>query len=530
MSGLGRTEWIRINRETTDAMHEVARKADATLNMTLLALYYVLLSGMTGQRELVIGTPVRGRNHTELESVMGYFNNLLPLHVNVDENLSFVDFVCHVREVAIDSFGHPDVPLEYLQRELKVGNGQGAVLYQALFSFQDARGRNVDWGGLAHEQILLFQSGATEDLGLWFLEGAGGMVGGVTYNADILQGDTARMLRDRYLELMSRVDGDPTQTLSQLNGADAGAQAVSPEGSAQDSVASFATMFQAQVDRAPDATALTSQSWSIGYAELDGRANRIAHCLRKRAGTSRTVVGLAVEPGINRVAALIACLKTGITCVLLDPADGLAALADRIADSGVTVLLGDSTLEAPLQWSRGRALWFDVDNLELVAASADAPLSVPAADDVAIAGYPHGRDAHPEAVGISQRALGQMLGDLAATFAMPPASRALAQSHRAAFAAAGQRCGTDPCHRYRRPASGRCQPAPGLPLRHGRRMGIAAGRRLEGPGGPQRRMYRRQPGAGNSAPDRRALPGAMDALRHHRHRAGGCRRQGRAPG
>jgi len=122
---------------------------------------------------------------------------------------------------------------------------------------------------------------------------------------------------------------------------------------------------------------------------------------------------------------LIACLKTGITCVLLDPADGLAALADRIADSGVTVLLGDSTLEAPLQWSRGRALWFDVDNLELVAASADAPLSMPAADDIALAGYPHGHDAHPEAAGISQRALGQMLGDLAATFAMPPASRAL---------------------------------------------------------------------------------------------------------
>ncbi|HEY4147015.1 amino acid adenylation domain-containing protein [Pinirhizobacter sp.] len=425
MSGLGRTEWIRITRQTTDAMHEVARKADATLNMTLLALYYVLLSGMTGQRELVIGTPVRGRNHTEVESVMGYFNNLLPLHVNVDEDLSFVEFVRHVREVAIDSFGYPDVPLEYLQRELKVGNGQAAVLYQALFSFQDARGRNIDWGGLAHEQILLFQSGATEDLGLWFLEGAGGMVGGVTYNADILQGDTARMLRDRYLELMSRVDHDPTQTLSQLNGADAAVQAIASNDSTQDTAATFAAMFQARVDRTPDATALTSQSWSIGYAELDGRANRIAHCLRKRAGTARTVVGLAVEPGINRVAALIACLKTGITCVLLDPADGLAALADRIADSGVTVLVGDSTLQAPLQWSRERALWFDVDNLELVAASADAPAAAPAADDIAIAGYPHGHDAYPEAVGISQRALGQMLGDLAATFAMPPASRAL---------------------------------------------------------------------------------------------------------
>ena len=217
MSGRGRTEWIRITKESTEAMHEVARIADATLNMTLLALYYVLLCGVAGQRDLVVGTPVRGRNQTEVESVMGYFNNLLPLHMSVEPTLSFVDFVRHVKRVAIESFGHPDVPLEYLQRELKIGHSSGAVLYQALFSFQDARGRIVDWGGLQHEQILLFQSGATEDLGLWFLENAKGMVGGVIYNADILEAATARQLRERYLTMLARVSEDPHQSIAALH-------------------------------------------------------------------------------------------------------------------------------------------------------------------------------------------------------------------------------------------------------------------------------------------------------------------------
>jgi non-ribosomal peptide synthetase component F len=211
---VGRTEWIRVDLATTEALHAVARTADATLNMTLLALYYVLLAGIAGQRELVVGTPVRGRGQPELEAVMGYFNNLLPLHVAVDESLPFIDFVAHVKRLAIDSFGHPDVPLEFLQRELKPG--QGSVLYQALFSFQDARGRRVDWGGLHHEQILLFQSGATEDLGLWFLENPQGMVGGVTYNADILTGDTARLLRDRYLALVDGVIANPRQSVAAL--------------------------------------------------------------------------------------------------------------------------------------------------------------------------------------------------------------------------------------------------------------------------------------------------------------------------
>jgi amino acid adenylation domain-containing protein len=217
MSGIGSTEWIRISKDDTDALHEVARAADATLNMTLLALYYVLLGGVAGQRNLVVGTPVRGRNQTEVESVMGYFNNLLPLHVTIDTSLSFIDFVRHVKQTAIESFGHPDVPLEYLQRELRVGHGGGAVLYQALFSFQDARQRTIDWGGLQHEQILLFQSGATEDLGLWFLEGTRGMVGGVTYNADILEAGTARRLRDRYLTLLAHVSEDPHQPIEALN-------------------------------------------------------------------------------------------------------------------------------------------------------------------------------------------------------------------------------------------------------------------------------------------------------------------------
>jgi amino acid adenylation domain-containing protein len=214
MSGAGRTEWIRVDKATTDALHAVAAAADATLNMTLLALYYVLLGGIAGQRQLVVGTPVRGRNHTEVESVMGYFNNLLPLHVTVAPKLAFLDFVGHVKRTAIDIFGHPDVPLEYLQREMKPGHA--AVPYQALFSFQDGRARSADWGGLQHEQILLFQSGATEDLGMWFLEGVQGMVGGVTYNADLFKSDTARQLRDRYLTLIAGVIANPRQNIAAL--------------------------------------------------------------------------------------------------------------------------------------------------------------------------------------------------------------------------------------------------------------------------------------------------------------------------
>jgi non-ribosomal peptide synthetase component F len=375
MSGVGRTEWIRISKDATQAMHDVARRADATLNMTLLSLYYVLLSGMASQRDLVVGTPVRGRNQTEVESVMGYFNNLLPLHISVDPALSFVDFVQHVKRTAIDSFGHPDVPLEYLQRELRVGHGNGAVLYQALFSFQDARQRIVNWGGLQHEQILLFQSGATEDLGLWFLESNKGMVGGVTYNADILQGDTARLLRDRYLAMMARVSADPNLPITTLNAiGEAELEQLRSwnAGTAELRLpASIPAMFETQVDRSPDKTALTFGSWGTRYTEIEHRANRIAACLRRRNVMAGSIVGLVIEPGINGLAGMLGILKAGGACVLMDPSDPSTRLTEIAQDARIEMLVGDAALATTLSWPVERGLWLDIDNSEIIATSTE---------------------------------------------------------------------------------------------------------------------------------------------------------------
>ncbi|WP_114238540.1 non-ribosomal peptide synthetase [Dyella sp. C9] len=425
MSGVGRTEWIRVSKDATDAMHAVAKQADATLNMALLALYYVLLSGMAGQRHLVVGTPVRARNQTEVETVMGYFNNLLPLHVTVDPSQRFIDFVRHVKNAAIESFGHPDVPLEYLQRELRTGHGNGAVLYQALFSFQDARQRTVDWGGLSHEQILLFQSGATEDLGLWFLENNRGLLGGVTYNADILQADTARQQRDRYLALMARISADPTQTIEALNAINdeelAQVRAWNARAASEAVYSDVVSRFETAVDRAPQAPALAVGSWNTPYAELETRSNRIASCLRARGIGRGKVVGLCIEPGIGRLSALLGVLKSAATLVLLDPADPASHLHALAADAGITLLLGNASLETTLGWPRSQALWLDTDTNEILAASAQRDASArPGAEDVAFVTYVADDDGQSRGSAVTHGALSRLLDGLRETLAVTP--------------------------------------------------------------------------------------------------------------
>lgn len=219
MSGGGGTEWIFIDKAKTDALHELSAQSGATLFATTLAVYAVLLYDYSRQSSMVIGTPVRGRSATEFESIMGYFNNLLPLHIDVEPSAQFLDLLKRVKATIIESFAYPDVPLEQIARELPAVRGEGApILYQALFSFQDARQRITQWGGLQHSMIPLFHRGATEDLGMWFVESINGLQGGVTHNTDLLEPSTAQWLRARYLELLTSIVANPSATVIELTG------------------------------------------------------------------------------------------------------------------------------------------------------------------------------------------------------------------------------------------------------------------------------------------------------------------------
>ena len=221
MSGSSGSQQLRIDSDATAALHAFSRSADVTLFVTLLSAYVLALGRMAGRDDIVVGTPVRGRNSAEVEHLMGYFTNLLPLRIALDPEQDFVDFVREVKSIVLDSFAHPDVRLEDLSRELSLRSEVGGtMLYHALFSFQDVRQRTSRWGALAHERIEVFQPGATEDLGLWFVEDRNGLTGGLIFNSEILLESTVSRLGERYLELLREIAADPQRTLRILGAYD----------------------------------------------------------------------------------------------------------------------------------------------------------------------------------------------------------------------------------------------------------------------------------------------------------------------
>ncbi len=386
----GQTQWLTVPKALTEATREFARRHDATLYVVLLAAYAALLQRMSGATHLTIGTPVRVRSSIEVEQVMGLFTNLLPLPIDIDPSMRVAELVTGVKQAVLDGFASPDVQMEDLMREPGMREvAADTLLYQAQFSFQDARQRIREWGGLHQQQVPLFQRGVADDLALWFLDHGDGLIGGVLYRTDLFHDESMRVLAQCYVELLERIIADPQQSIATLirithseldqlrhwNATDG--VAVAPRG--------IHEAFAIQAARAPTRTALRLGSWETNYAEIDQRANRITACLQARGVQSGSVIALVREHSADRLAAIFAILRLGAICVLLDPADSAEHLHDLLADSEATVLVGQSALETALGWPRARALWFDLDATELLAATGEHPHVAPPGDPEAIA-------------------------------------------------------------------------------------------------------------------------------------------------
>lgn len=217
-SGEGRPHWIRIEREASEQLRALARQADLTLNMLMMATYSLMMGRAIDTDSVVIAVPVRGREAPELEKVMGFFTNLLLVQLQIDGTQRFVDYARYVKEELLAVTSHQQIPFERVVAEPEVSaRTTGAGPYHALFSFQDARERPSDFGaGLTHRQLHLRQRGATDDLGLWLMDKPHGMEGAIIYNADIYLPETGEAFRDRFLELLQKVARSPEAPVAEL--------------------------------------------------------------------------------------------------------------------------------------------------------------------------------------------------------------------------------------------------------------------------------------------------------------------------
>ena len=209
--------WFAVPKAEADALRALAGDAGCTPFVVLLAAFSVLLHRIVRDGQIIIATPARIRTTVEVEQVMGLFTQLLPIPLDIDPAQSFTDLVRTARRVVLDAFADPAIQLDDILREpgLREAAG-GPTLHQAQFSYQDARARNSDWGGLEQRQVPIFQSGAAEDLSLWLLEHPEGMIGGAIHDTTTLDTATVERWVAEFRTLLERVVADPMQTIASL--------------------------------------------------------------------------------------------------------------------------------------------------------------------------------------------------------------------------------------------------------------------------------------------------------------------------
>jgi amino acid adenylation domain-containing protein len=358
-SGAGGIHRFEIEPELADALRGLARESGCSLFMVLLAGFAALLRRLSGQRELVIGTPVAGRTRREIEPLIGFFVNTVALRIDLSDDPAGRTLLQRARAVALEAFSHQEVPFERLVQELQPERAPGQTpFFQAMLVLQNAPVRALDLPGLTAAPVEVEAGTAKYDLTLAFEEQGGGLLGRLEFSRDLFEPATAaRFARygARLLDGLARFPGtrvselclmDPAERRCVLETWAHGSFSAVPE-------SNLAQLFSEQVARRPRAVAVECDGAALSYGELDERAERLGRLLRARGVGPDVLVGLLAERSLELVVALLAIAKAGGAYVGLDPAWPAARLEALLAEAGIGVLFVEEALRERLPEAYG---------------------------------------------------------------------------------------------------------------------------------------------------------------------------------
>jgi len=334
----------------TNSLKELSKREGFTLFMILLGAFEVLLYRYTGQNDIVVGTPIAGRNRSEVENLIGFFINTLVLRTKLNGESSFRELLRQVREVALEAYAHQELPFEKLVEELNPERSLShAPVFQISFGLQNVQRGTLELPGLTLDLVDVDNKAARADLGLNLIETENTVFGHLHYNTDLFEEATIVRLAAHYQQLLESVVADPGAQISRLpllTEAERAQQLAQWNDTAVEYARclTLPELFEAQAAASPDAVALVCGAEQATYRQLNERANQVAHYLRESGVGLETLVGLCFERSIEMVVALLGVVKAGGAYVPLDPRYPLERIALMLEDAGVSVLLTQERL------------------------------------------------------------------------------------------------------------------------------------------------------------------------------------------
>ena len=407
---------FEIDADLTRRLKELARRERATLFMTLLAAFQVLLHRYSGQEDVAVGVPVAGRSAPEVEPLIGFFVNMLVMRGDLSGQPGFDALLGRVRQQALDAYEHQELPFERIVMELAPARATTRnPLFQVSFALHNAGQVTFRLPGLAVEEIDdLGGDDVKFDLSLTLTEASDVLRGSFQFAAALFDSTTVERMALHFRTLLSSIVADPRQRIGRLalHGAEERERCLA-EGMRMPSPYPGTTrlerLFEAQAALRPDAVAVVGASESLTYRDLDLRANRLARELDASGSGAPRRVGVCLERGPDLVVALLATLKAGAAYVPLDPDLPAERLSAMLADASVALVLTDERLSARLPAGAHRVVCIDRDALRIAQRPGGAVGAGDAADDLACVMYTSGSSGRPKGVLIAHRAVSRLV-------------------------------------------------------------------------------------------------------------------------
>jgi amino acid adenylation domain-containing protein len=377
----GDSQAFKLNAGLTEGLKALGRAHGATLYMTLLSAFQALLYRYTNQEAILVGSPTAGRNWVALVDQVGYFVNPVVLRADLSENLSFEMLLDRTRQTVLAALEHQDFPFAMLVERLQpIRNPSQSPLFNVMFVLHKSHllnkegltplalgeaGLRINLGDLPLESIAIEERVAQVDLTLMMAEVEGGLLASLQYNTDLFDASTVARMGGHFQRLLEDTLRDPSQFVSQLQMlTEAERQQLLFEWNQTEADYPLEgcahQLFEAQVERFPEAMAVWAENLQLTYRELNERANQLAHHLLELGLAADSVVGLLLPRSPDLVIGLLAVLKAGGSYLPLDPTYPPHRLAFILGDAAAAMLLTEERLWASLgPADQARALCLD---------------------------------------------------------------------------------------------------------------------------------------------------------------------------
>ncbi|MDO0928857.1 amino acid adenylation domain-containing protein [Streptomyces sp. TG1A-8] len=352
-SGSGDVVTFSVPAEVADGLRTTAARHGASMFMTLLSLFQIVLARYCRQDDIAVGSPIAGRNRAETEDLIGFFVNTLVMRTDLSGDPTFTELLDRVKDTALGAYDHQDLPFERLVEELAPDRDPSRnPLFQTMFVLQapgSADGQAWELAGTDIEPVEIERGVAKFDLTLTAVESSDGLRAVLEYRTDLFERATVERMAGHFATLAASAAATPRARLSELNMLTErerrqvlvdwnGTTGPYPD------TATIHQLIEDRVTTSPDAIALThgTQQWT--YAQLNARANQLAHHLRTTGTTPDTLIAVCLDRTPDLITTILGILKAGAAFVPLDPDYPTDRITHMVEDSRATLTITHSNL------------------------------------------------------------------------------------------------------------------------------------------------------------------------------------------